>query len=209
MEPSVAVLIDNSGSIPAEFSGRIHEAVTDRSRSWVLQGQPGDNLSLWFFAPGNSPFPAYKRTWKLPTWKAPANRHRKVVAGEILAEIRDALLEMPAGTNQTPLLESIHYVAATKSAGWELVLFSDLHQDSGRWKRLRPSKGADPSESITGMLELCPPVQVPPERIRVFAWPGFVGRSIDVEQYEHDRAVFAEFFSRWAPTATVEFIHFQ
>ena len=207
--PNVAVLIDNSGSIPPEFAKRIRDSVEERARNWILSARPGDAFSIWWFAREEAPFPASKHTFIMPELKAPANRHRPIVANEILERVRAALERMPSGTNHTPLLESIHYLAATQSARWQLVAFSDLHQDTRRWRQIQASKEEDASDRAHAMLDLCPRVSVPSSKIRLYTWPGFVRGKININQYEIDREAIRTFILQWAPDAEVEFIHFQ
>ncbi len=209
----VHILIDTSGSIPEELRIRIRESALASFEKWSARATPGDRFTLWWLAPTRSAFPAAHRGWVMPHLKAPAHRSRLVIAKQLREQVHDALERLPAGVATTPLLESIYYIGSTQatsnSGSWRLDLFSDLHQESARWSSLQPTRGASAQTVASSMLKLSPLVEVPPREVRVYAWPGLIGREVNVEQFARDRAAFTRFFETWCPQASHDFIQLQ
>jgi len=209
----VHILVDTSGSIPGELRIRIRESALASFEEWSARATPGDRFTLWWLAPTRSAFPAAHRGWVMPHLEAPAHRSRQVVATQLREQVRDAFEHLPTGVATTPLLESIYYIGSTQatsnSGSWRLDLFSDLHQESARWSSLEPTRGASAQTVASSMLKLSPLVEVPPREVRVYAWPGLIGRQVNVEQFAKDRAAFTHFFETWSPQASHAFIQLQ
>ena len=209
----VHILIDTSGSIPAELRVRIlHSALVDFD-DWIGQADPGDRFTIWWLAPTGSAFPSAHRVWTMPHLKAPAHRSRKVVATQFRDQVHEALKRLPDGVSTTPLLESLFYIGATQasssSGSWRISVFSDLHQESARWSQLRPTRGTPTPTVAKTMLELCPLVDVPPSEVQVYAWPGLIGSQVNVEQFTRDRSAFSHFLDLWSPRARHDFVELQ
>lgn len=209
----VHILIDTSGSIPAELRIRILDSALVDFDDWIGQAEPGHRFTIWWLAPTGSAFPSAHRAWTMPHLKAPAHRSRKVVAAQLREQVQEAFQRLPDGVSTTPLLESLFYIGATQasssSGSWRISVFSDLHQESARWSQLRPTRGTPPATVAKSMLDLCPQIDVPPSEIQVYAWPGLIGSQVNIEQFTRDRAAFTHFFELWSPRARHEFVELQ
>lgn len=195
------ILIDNSGSIAPNVVRDTKEYVLQTAQNWVKTAMPAEEFSIWWFSKTGHPFPAEHHSITMPSLSVPAYTARERFIQEALASLDSLFDAVPRKVNQSPLLESICLIALTRDEPWHLTIHSDLRPDSPTWNaRIRNTD----EELINVMLDLCPPVRMPPYEVLVLAWPGIVARGQDaVQQHRRYRDLFARFFRRWSPEAIV------
>lgn len=205
-----AVLIDNSGSLTADLILKIRESVAEDSAKFAKGARLGDSFTVWFFSKDKySPYAAEHKSFTFPALKPPAYRSRDTAVRDLQAKVEAALKQLPQGVSETPLLESICLLSSTtgRDAAWTLSIFSDLHQESNRW-RYRNAESAQ--ETASRMISLCPPARTPPDSITLYGWPGRTGgRDHNVQQFTRDTDAFQSYMDLWAPNAPVRVIHLK
>lgn len=191
-------LFDNSGSIAPGIQKAMRTQMRGIGADWVHAALPNDALSVWWFTEEGNPYPATMVRFVMPALHVPAHLHRKRISNELEDSLARWTERVPS-VNQTPLLESMYFIGTTRNERWSLTIFSDLQEDSRRWRAM--GKGKD----VERMMELCPPVSLPPDTIRVWSWPGLRSKDeSNLEDYEMLREEFRVFLKKWAPNAYIE-----
>lgn len=208
-----SALIDTSGTIPKEVTEKIKASVTESVAKFAANAKQGDTYTLWWLSPDDgSPYPAQHKTFVMGALKPPAYRSRVIATKNLQKQVEEALEELPEGVNQTPLLESICLLASTVATDsvYSLSVWSDLHQESSKWQRVKSKEPETPKETASRMLALCGPVATPPQSVTLNVWPGRTGgRDHSLEIFSRDRNAWVEYIDQWAPGTSVEVVHLQ
>lgn len=199
------VLLDTSGSMPAEILSRIQARVLGDAGTWVRTAPSGSTFTVWWLSTEGAAFPAQRMTFTVPALKVPAHRHRQRLAQQFENQVTELFGRLPHGVLRTRLLESVFYIASTADGQWRLVLYSDLQQDSESWDAIqRRLDRLEDEDVVSHMLTICPPVRVPPAEVLLRSWPGLLTQHrAGIHEHRRYRELFRAFFTDWAPTATV------
>jgi len=199
------VLLDTSGSVPADVIPSIRAQVIQDVGEWVRTAPSGSAFTIWWLTPEGAAYPAQRISLTMPPLEVPAHRHRQRLAQDFQRRVTELFEQLPRGVRRTRLLESLFYIGSIAGGAWQLTVYSDLQQDSEPWDPIRKRlETIDDTEVVTTMLTICPSVDVPPAQVVLRSWPGLVTqRRAGLHEHRRYRALFREFFARWAPTATV------
>lgn len=199
------VLLDTSGSVPADVIPSVRAQVLQDVGEWVRTAPSGSAFTIWWLTPEGAAYPAQRVSLTIPPLKVPAHRHRQRLAQDFERRVVELFEQLPRSVRRTRLLESLFYIGSIADGAWHLTVYSDLQQDSEPWDPLRRRLDTiDDAEIVTTMLTICPSVDVPPAQVALRSWPGLVTKhQAGLQEHVRYRALFREFFARWAPAATV------
>ena len=195
------ILYDNSMSLPEEVRPALLKNIQDEGSKWIRTAYPGDRFSLWWFSGENSKYDAEHKNWEMPFLKVPAHRHRAVLERELRTWIQDVLKSIPPAKS-SPILEALYFCGASQSNTWDLLLVSDLVQDSAAW-----NKGAKDKDQLKTMYSICGTVDIPPRRVMIHTWPGIEkdGKA-NVRKHQELKSLYRSFFEEWCPGTVLQIV---
>lgn len=105
-------------------------------------------------------------------------------------------------TESTPLLSALHLVTTVATGSYDLVIVSDLQQDSSELRMLPEVVNSAPVDSLVRrMSAVCPvPLHVP-KSVTCFWWPGLLRPDkAYLQGRERLNRIWHEFFRAWRPS---------
>ena len=182
---------------------RMRKKIVGHALRWVDSARPGDTFTIWWLEPEGSVYPAKRHRLTMPTLAIPAYAAREKFATSAVTEVEGVFKRLPHNVSRTRILDSVAYIGGTSAGYWSLSIYSDLQEDSPGWDD-RDVLGEDDATLLQFMLAVCPAVRHPPTEVALISWPGRPPGTLDaVSLHRRYRDLFAEFFSRWAPEATI------
>ncbi len=200
-----AVLLDTSGSMPADLASLIRADVLHDVRDWVALAPSGSSFTIWWLTPAEAAYPAERLTLTVPPLQVPANEYRQHLARGFFGQVSALFNQLPRDVQRTRLLESLFFIGSVASSPWGLTVYSDLQEDSRAWDAVSGRVRDDDDASIvSAMLTVCPAVRSPPADVELRSWPGLLSRGrAGLREHQHYEALFKAFFAQWAPGTSV------